>query len=231
MIFHRHVRTSRSSDGGYMSDLTKPVHLLPGKVTRRQALRAGGAVGLGALLAACSGDQQTPGLPTSSGPATSSSSAPSSAGSTASATASSSAAPVVLDTATLAKLDSLFDSVFASTGVAGMAAGVWIGSTAWNKSAGYADLATQTAFRPDDHVRIASITKSYTASAALLLVDRGELTLQDTVESFVPGIANGAEITVAMLLGMTSGIYDFTSDQTFLDAFAADPTMPWSYDQ
>jgi D-alanyl-D-alanine carboxypeptidase len=216
-----------------LSDLTRPAGLMPGRVTRRQALRAGGAVGLGALLAACGSDPQTPGLPTSSGPPTTpgSATAQSSAAPSTSASASSSAAPVVLDTATLAKLDAMFDSVFASTGVAGMAAGVWIGSTAWNKSAGYADLATQTAFRPDDHVRIASITKSYTATATLMLVDQGELTLQDTLESFVPGIANGSEITVAMLLGMTSGIYDFTSDQTFLDDFTANPTMPWSYDQ
>ena len=137
----------------------------------------------------------------------------------------------MLDTATLAKLDALFDSVFASTGVAGMAAGVWIGQTAWNKSAGYADLESQTPFRPDDHVRIASITKSYTATAALQLVDQGAIALTDTLESFVPGITNGSEITVANLLGMTSGIFDFTSDQTFLDAFDTDPTMPWSYDQ
>jgi len=110
-----------------LSDLTRPAGLMPGRVTRRQALRAGGAVGLGALLAACSSDPQTPGLPTSSGPPTTpgSATAQSSAAPSTSASASSSAAPVVLDTATLAKLDAMFDSVFASTGVAGMAAGVW----------------------------------------------------------------------------------------------------------
>jgi len=109
-----------------------------------------------------------------------------------------------------------------------MAAGVWIGQDSWSRSAGYADLASQAEFRPADHVRIASITKSYTATAALRLVDQGTLALTDTLESFVPGVASGAQITLKDLLGMTSGIYDFTSDEAFLSAFDADPTMAWS---
>lgn len=198
-------------------------------VSRRQALRVGGVLGLGAALAACTGNQQTPAVSTAS-PATSASPVSSAPGGSASSSAASTA-PAVLDEATLAKLDGLFDSAFAATGVAGMAAGVWIGSTAWNRSAGYADLATQDPFRPDDHVRIASITKSFAATAALRLVDQGEIALTDTLESFVPGVANGSEITIANLLGMTSGIYDFTSDEAFLAAFDADPTMPWSDEQ
>jgi len=135
---------------------------------------------------------------------------------------------VVLDDSTDQVLNTLFDKLFASTGVAGMAAGVWIGADSWLRSAGYADLATKAPFRPSDHVRIASITKSYTAAAVLQLVDQGAIALADTLESFVPGVANGGQITVQNLLGMTSGIYDFTSDDAFLAAFAADPTMPWS---
>jgi len=135
---------------------------------------------------------------------------------------------VRLDETTTATLTSLFDKVFASTGVAGMAAGVWIGQDSWSRSAGYADLASQAAFRPADHVRIASITKSYAATAALRLVDQGALAITDTLESFVPGVANGAQITLKDLLSMTSGIYDFTSDAAFLSAFDADPTMAWS---
>ena len=135
---------------------------------------------------------------------------------------------MVLDDSTDQVLNTLFDQLFASTGVAGMAAGVWIGADSWLRSAGYADLATKAPFRPSDHVRIASITKSYTAAAVLQLVDQGAIALADTLESFVPGVANGGQITVQNLLGMTSGIYDFTSDDAFLAAFAADPTMPWS---
>ncbi|MEP6560464.1 MAG: serine hydrolase domain-containing protein [Nakamurella sp.] len=138
------------------------------------------------------------------------------------------AAPVVLDDATTQTLSALFDKTFTATGLAGMAAGVWIGSDVWQRSAGYADLSTQSPFRPAHHVRIASITKSYTATAVLMLADQQGIALTDTLSSFVPGVANGEQITVENLLGMTSGIYDFTSDEAFLAAFDADPTMAWS---
>ncbi len=204
--------------------------------SRRQVLRAGGVLGLGAFLAACSGSQQNA-ASTSVAESAAGSATGSSAGSTAGSTAGSAAgstaaaAPVVLDDATMATLDTVFDSVFASTGLAGMAAGVWIGDGAWTRSAGYADLADQTPFDPAGHVRIASITKSYTATAVLQQVDKGALALSDTLESYVPGVANGAQITVENLLAMTSGIYDFTSDDAFLAAFDADPTMQWSDQQ
>ena len=141
----------------------------------------------------------------------------------------SSAAPkVTLDAATTATLDSLFDKAFTSTGVAGLAAAVWIGNNKWTRTTGYANLADKTPFRSTDHVRIASITKSYTATAVLVLVDQGKITLTDPLEKFVPGVTNGAKVTVKDLLGMTSGIYDFTSDEAFLAAFTADPTLPWT---
>ena len=109
-----------------------------------------------------------------------------------------------------------------------MAAKVWVGQDSWIRSAGFADLAAKTPYRPDDHVRIASITKSYTASTVLRLVDAGRLTLDDVLETYVPGITNGTTVTIEQLLAMTSGVFDFTSDQTFLDAFDADPELPWT---
>lgn len=105
---------------------------------------------------------------------------------------------------------------------------MWIGGKTWKRTAGSADLKTKAPFRPADHVRIASITKSFTATATLQLVDKKQLKLEDTLERFVPGITNGAKITIKDLLGMTSGIFDFTTDQPFVDRFVANPTLPWS---
>jgi len=198
------------------------------QLTRRQAFGVGGALGLGAFLAGCSGGGQSGAASTSTSPSASSSASSAAAVNSTSHQSAVPGAAVVLDDSTDQVLNTLSDKVFASTGVAGMAAGVWIGADSWLRSAGYADLATKAPFRPSDHVRIASITKSYTATAVLQLVDQGAIALADTLESFVPGVANGGQITVQNLLGMTSGIYDFTSDDAFLAAFAADPTMPWS---
>ena len=90
---------------------------------------------------------------------------------------------------------------------------------------GKADLASGDPMDLDDHFRIASITKTFTATAALRLVDQGKLRLDDTLSTYVAGIPNGDRITIRNLLGMTSGIYDFTMDEKFDRAFADNPLM------
>jgi D-alanyl-D-alanine carboxypeptidase len=98
----------------------------------------------------------------------------------------------------------------------------------WTKTLGVADLATKKPYALDDNVRIASVSKTFTAKAVLQLVDQKKLSLDDKVESFVPGIPNGDRITARELLDMSSEIYDFTSYEPFLDEFAADPMLAWT---
>lgn len=90
---------------------------------------------------------------------------------------------------------------------------------------GVADLRTRRGFRPDDRVRIASITKTFTATAILLQVQRGRLSLGDRLSEFVSGVPNGGRITIRQLLAMRSGIYDFTSDERFGEEFERNPRM------
>jgi D-alanyl-D-alanine carboxypeptidase len=182
--------------------------------TRRTILGASALVGVGGILAACASPD-----PPSGGTST--------AGST--GTAGAAATPFALDDTTMPKLDQLFDQVMASTSIAGMAGAVWMGDKVWKRAGGYADLAQKTPYDPAANVRIASVTKSFTATAVLQLVDAGALKLDDVLEKFVPGIANGATITMRNLLGMTSGIYDFTSNAAFNTRFDANPDMPWTF--
>src|SRR5664279_3659025 len=98
------------------------------QLTRRQAFGVGGALGLGAFLAGCSGAGQSGAASTSTSPSASSSAA------AVSSTSPQSAVPgaaVVLDDSTDQVLNTLFDKLFASTGVAGLDAGVWIGADSW----------------------------------------------------------------------------------------------------
>lgn len=149
-----------------------------------------------------------------------------SAGPTASPTRA--AADPGIDDETRAALDATVQEAFEATDLVGMAASVWVGGDRWNSVLGVADLDSQEPYELDFRARIASVTKTFTATAVLQLVDAGEFALDDTLESFVPGIPNGDRITIEDLLGMTSGIFDYTSDQDFLAAFAADPAMPFS---
>lgn len=195
--------------------------------TRRQMLQLGGAVGVMGLAAACGGGSAATST-TSSGASSAPGSSTASAATSSAVPSSGSAGPVVLDDATRSTLDQLGQSVFTSSGLAGMAAAVWIGDGSWQTTYGVADLDTKAPYRAEDYVRIASITKSFTATAILQLVDAGSLALTDVLDSYVPGVANGTEITVQQLLGMQSGVYDFTSNAQFLADFDADPTMAWS---
>jgi D-alanyl-D-alanine carboxypeptidase len=89
----------------------------------------------------------------------------------------------------------------------GLAVGIWIPRRGeFVRAFGLRDIAARTPMRRADHVRIASITKTFVATAVLRLVEQGRLGLDDRLAAFVDDIPNGRAITVRNLLGMTSGV-------------------------
>ncbi|MGX1544951.1 serine hydrolase domain-containing protein [Streptomyces adustus] len=83
-------------------------------------------------------------------------------------------------------------------------------------ASGYADVASQRPMTTADHLRIGSNTKAFTATLVLQLVAEGRLSLDDTVQHFLPGsIHDGDLITVRQLLNHTSGLYPFEQDPAF----------------
>ena len=108
--------------------------------------------------------------------------------------------------------------------------GVWIGA------AGKADLDTNVPMTPDMQVRIGGVTKVFTAALIMKLVEENKIALTDTVEKWLPAlIAPGTvpysdQITVAMLLNHTSGLYDYVGDQYFTDLMLSDPYYAWPSD-
>ena len=98
-------------------------------------------------------------------------------------------------------------------------------------AAGYADTRTKRRMRPADRFRVGSVTKTFVATAILQLAGEGKLSLDDSVERWLPGeVPNGAAITVRQLLTMTSGIFDYLNDgdDTVLRRELADPGMRWA---
>jgi D-alanyl-D-alanine carboxypeptidase len=87
---------------------------------------------------------------------------------------------------------------------------------------GAADLGDGRAARPEDPVRIASISKTVLAVVVLQLVDEGELTLDTTVDDLLPGLlpTAPAPVTVRQLLSHTSGMPDYI-EQLMPDVDAA----------
>ncbi|WP_155059434.1 serine hydrolase domain-containing protein [Streptomyces blattellae] len=103
-------------------------------------------------------------------------------------------------------------------------------------TAGVADTATGEAVRPGDRFRIASASKTFVATVVLQLADEGRLSLDDTVEDWLPGLVSGngndgSRITVRQLLQHTSGLFDYTADFPVLasvDGFQADRYRTWT---
>ncbi|MFD9307610.1 serine hydrolase domain-containing protein [Streptomyces sp. NPDC060048] len=79
-----------------------------------------------------------------------------------------------------------------------------------------------------DHFRIASNTKTMTSSLIQLLVQDGKVRLTDPVSDYVPGVPDGARITIAELLEMRSGLYNYTDAPEFSAALDADPGKAWT---
>jgi CubicO group peptidase (beta-lactamase class C family) len=76
---------------------------------------------------------------------------------------------------------------------------------------GMADLAAQRPMKPDDVMRIGSITKQFAAAGMLKLVDQGKVKLDDTLSVYLPDYPNGTQITLQQILNHTSGVFSYTS--------------------
>jgi serine beta-lactamase-like protein LACTB, mitochondrial len=81
------------------------------------------------------------------------------------------------------------------------------GQYVWSEGFGTADLETGVAADPTTLYRLASISKSITATAALQLAERGKLDLDAPVQRYCPAFPNKeAPITTRQLLGHLAGI-------------------------
>jgi CubicO group peptidase (beta-lactamase class C family) len=71
---------------------------------------------------------------------------------------------------------------------------------------GMADYENKIPNTPQTVFQIGSITKQFTATAILMLREKGLLDIQDTVDKYVPDYPNGNKIKIYNLLNQTSGI-------------------------
>ncbi|WP_448640182.1 serine hydrolase domain-containing protein [Geodermatophilus sp. URMC 63] len=85
------------------------------------------------------------------------------------------------------------------------------GEVVWAAARGRADLATGRSLTPSTTFDIASVSKQFTATAALLLVQEGRLSLDDPLSRWMPDLpAWSNETTIDQLLHHTSAIPDYT---------------------
>jgi len=84
------------------------------------------------------------------------------------------------------------------------------GTVTLRKSYGLADVGKKESVREETNFRMASLTKQFTAMAAVILVDRGQLRLDEKLTEIFPDFpAYGKNIQVRHLLNHTGGMRDY----------------------
>jgi len=90
------------------------------------------------------------------------------------------------------------------------------GKTVFEKAYGYADFEHNIKATSDTRYKIGSITKMFTATAILKLVEDKKLTLDTKLSKFYPKVKNADKITISNLLNHSSGIFNFTNTEDFM---------------
>ncbi|MFH8370424.1 serine hydrolase domain-containing protein [Streptomyces sp. NPDC018031] len=117
---------------------------------------------------------------------------------------------------TTGRLQADVDAV-AATGPVGVLARVTTPHGTRTARAGAAVLGSALPVPWQSRMRVGSTTKAFTATVVLQLVGEGRLSLDDTVERWLPGLVtgngnDGRAITIRHLLQHTSGLYDYPED-------------------
>lgn len=129
----------------------------------------------------------------------------------------------VMDSAITGQLDSIIDAAVNSTGIPGAMVGIWGPNGNYVKVAGVADTATKAPMETDFYHRIGSVTKTFTVTALLQLVDEGKIGLDDPISQYVDGVMEGDAISLRHLAGMRSGLVDYTTSEQFVMEYLSDP--------
>jgi D-alanyl-D-alanine carboxypeptidase len=128
------------------------------------------------------------------------------------------------------RIENTVEKAMSENGIPGAIVGVW--SPEYGDRIivrGKADIETGRVMDAVDRVRIASITKTFTVTIILQLVDETYLELDQHIDTWftdaeIPG-SNG--ITVRQLCNMTSGLFNYSDDETFLKVYTENPNKVW----
>jgi len=134
---------------------------------------------------------------------------------TATAAAADSPTPARAHTATQRAMDAAVKD-----GVPGVAAQARNNHGTWKATSGVGNVKTKKPRSAHDRYRVGSITKTFVSTVLLQLEAERELSLDDKVDKWLPGVVSGnghdgSKITLRQLLNHTSGVFDYTSDDDF----------------
>jgi CubicO group peptidase (beta-lactamase class C family) len=117
------------------------------------------------------------------------------------------------------KLDSLFDAISINNKGMGSIAVSKNGNILYSRAIGYASISDNEKIPSTIKTiyRIGSITKMFTATMILQLVEDGKIWLDDKLSKFFPDLPGHDKITISFLLHHRSGLHNFTDDKDYLE--------------
>ncbi|MET0244611.1 MAG: serine hydrolase domain-containing protein, partial [Flavitalea sp.] len=92
------------------------------------------------------------------------------------------------------------------------------GKVLFSKGYGYRISKDSAKNTPNTIYQIGSITKQFTSAIILKLQEQRKLNIDDKISKYFPGYPKGDSITIKNLLTHTSGIFNYTENQKFMQA-------------
>lgn len=126
------------------------------------------------------------------------------------------------------RLDGAVRQAMDEAGIPGAVVGVWSPQGEYVRAFGIADTAAATPMTSDAYTRIGSVTKTFTGTALLQLVDAGRVGLDRPIARYLGGVPGGHAITVRQLATMRSGLVDYSETRAFAAAVEADPARQFT---
>lgn len=205
------------------------------------------AVGAAGVLAACSSGGPAPAATTPAGTTSSASPASTSSSATSSAPAAAAACvkdpqavtavqPAAASTGALpadlvTKLDQAAAAGFKEAAAPGAIVGVRSPQGTWIKAYGDSDPVKKVPMTADMHVRIGSVTKPFTGTLLMQLVEQGKVSLDDPISKYVSGVPNGDTVTLKLLGIMRSGVASYSRNEDFVTKLFTNPEGVYTVDQ
>lgn len=123
-------------------------------------------------------------------------------------------------------IDQAVTKILSKSGIASASiAVVENGRLAYAQAYGFSNLESRQRATTAMRYKIGSNSKQITATAILLLVDDGKISLDDPVARFFPDLTRANEITIRELLSHTSGYEDYYA-LDYVAPYMAQPTTP-----
>ncbi len=129
------------------------------------------------------------------------------------------------------KLDAAGEAGVKEAASPGAIVGVRTPQGTWIKAYGDSDPTKKQAMTADMHFRIGSVTKPFTGTLIMQLVEQGKISLDDPISKYVPGVPNGDTVTLKLLGIMRSGVASYSRNPEFVKQLFGNPEGVYTVDQ